>query len=125
MITPNYYPNYQQYQQPQQYNNGFVVVRSEEEARNYPVAAGNSVTFRHENAPYCYVKTMGFSQFDTPRFEKYRLVKESTEPPQEDVWEEIRALKEEIERLKDGYKQHNAGGQSVETESDGNTVEPF
>jgi hypothetical protein len=95
---PNYFGNpYQpvqpvpQMQQPQptqtpqmQQNpvrqSGFVRVRSEEEAFGYPVAPGNSVTFINESAPYCYVKTMGFSQLDRPTFERYRLVKE--EPSQ-------------------------------------------
>ena len=58
---PNYYnPYYQQPQmnyQPQQIpsqiqNNGFISVRSELEARNYPVAPGNSITFKDETAPY-------------------------------------------------------------------------
>ena len=57
-------------------NGGFVCVSSEEEARKYPVAYGNSVTFKNENAPYVYTKTMGFSQLDRPLFEKFRLVKE-------------------------------------------------
>lgn len=91
MAYPNY--NYQQYPQsyPQQYqqNNqqmslaqqqpqfgGFVSVRNEMEARNYPVAPGNSVMFRDETGPYIYSKSMGYSQLDTPRFDKYRLVKE-------------------------------------------------
>jgi len=97
---PNYYPAsyqpvYQQgYQQPtptvqqaqpqqsfatnqnQVQNGGFVPVRSEAEARAYPVAPGTSITFKNETAPYCYTKTMGFSQLEAPRFEKYRLVKE-------------------------------------------------
>lgn len=93
----NYYPtytnpymNYQQYpnpmqmqqqmpqqqQTPQIQNGGFISVRGEAEARNYPVAPGNSVTFKDETAPYVYTKTMGFSQLDTPTFDKYRLVKE-------------------------------------------------
>lgn len=55
---------------------GFVSVRNEMEARNYPVAPGNSVMFRDETAPYIYSKSMGYSQLDTPRFDKYRLVKE-------------------------------------------------
>lgn len=63
-------------QQPAIQQSGFVLVPSEQEARNYPVAPGNSVTFKDENAPYCYVKTMGFNQLDRPTFEKYRLVKE-------------------------------------------------
>ena len=55
---------------------GFVLVQSEQEARSYPVAPGNSITFKDESGPFCYVKTMGFSQLDRPTFERYRLVKE-------------------------------------------------
>ena len=80
---PNYFghqnPYYQQTQQqvqPQIQQNGLVLVQSEQEARSYPVAPGNSVTFKDERGPYCYVKTMGFNQLDQPLFEKYRLVKE-------------------------------------------------
>ena len=69
-------PQAQQMQQPTIQQSGFVPVRSEQEARSYPVAPGNSVTFKDENAPYCYVKTMGFNQLDQPTFERYRLVKE-------------------------------------------------
>ena len=65
-----------QMQQPQIQNGGFIQVHNEDEARNYPIAPGNSVTFKDENAPYVYTKTMGFSQLDRPIFEKYRLVKE-------------------------------------------------
>jgi hypothetical protein len=50
------------------------------EARNYPVAPGNSVMFRDETGPYIYSKSMGYSQLDTPRFDKYRLVKEEDAP---------------------------------------------
>lgn len=64
-------------QQPQIQNGGFVSVRNETEARGYPVAPGNSVTFKDETAPYVYTKTMGFSQLDRPIFEKYRLVRET------------------------------------------------
>lgn len=67
-------------QQPQQQmpiqNGGFVVVPNIDTARNWPVAPGNSVTFKDESAPYIYTKTMGYSQLDAPRFEKYRLMKE-------------------------------------------------
>ena len=66
----------QQPVQPQIQNGGFISVRSEQEARSYPIAPGNSVTFKDENMPYVYVKTMGFSQLDSPNFEKFRLVKE-------------------------------------------------
>lgn len=95
-IQPNYnyqqqaYPQAQmqnqqqqaQMQQPQIQNGGFIQVHDENEARNYPIAPGNSVTFKDENAPYVYTKTMGFSQLDRPIFEKYRLVKEEDMPTQ-------------------------------------------
>lgn len=58
---------------------GFVSVRSEQEARNYPIAPGNSITFKDETSPYVYTKTMGFSQLDRPTFDKYKLVKEDSE----------------------------------------------
>lgn len=93
--------------QPQ--NGGLVSVRNEEEARNYPVGNGLSVTFKDENAPYVYTKTMGFSQFDHPRFEKYRLVKEepseASYTPQKDALDEntinstMNDLKSEIEAI--------------------------
>lgn len=68
--------NAQQPQQPAIQQSGFVPVQSEHEARAYPVAPGNSITFKDESRPYCYVKTMGFNQLGQPTFERYRLVKE-------------------------------------------------
>ena len=128
----NYYPSYFQpaYTMPMQApqtvqqapavqttqnrNSDFVLVRSEDEARNYPVAFGNTVTFKDENMPYMYTKTMGMSQLDRPVFEKYKLVKEPAQDapktaamPARDnetekklqseidaIWREIHALKE-------------------------------
>lgn len=91
-----YYTSVQPTQQPQQnyapiqpqqnnqaqpvQNGGFIPAPNEMYARNYPVAPGNSVTFKDESAPYVYTKTMGYNQLETPRFEKYRLVKEEDAP---------------------------------------------
>jgi hypothetical protein len=128
------YPqNYQQTQQPIQQpaqqqmqiqNGGFVCIRGEQEAREYPIAAGTSITFKDETAPYIYTKTMGFSQLDLPQFEKYRLVKEDSTATQgnahtgdeankaidlscyvkqdefEAITAQIEGLKKEIEELK-------------------------
>jgi hypothetical protein len=97
-------------------NGGFVSVRSEMEARNYPVAYGNSITFKDETAPYVYTKTMGFSQLDRPVFEKFKLVREDAQEPISEpktaevdnsainglkdeigqIWKEIEALKKEV-----------------------------
>ena len=97
-MYPNYYqPQQQQQIQPQIQNSGFVSVSSETEARNYPVAPGNSVTFKDETSPYIYTKTMGFSQLDQPVFDKYKLIKEEQETPvAKEKNDELKRLKEEI-----------------------------
>ena len=77
----------------------FILVRSEEEARNYPVAFGNTVTFKDENVPYMYTKTMGMSQLDRPVFEKYKLVKE-TAPVAPTTAEDPKSDNEVVEKLK-------------------------
>lgn len=133
------YPQYQNFQQtPQQLpqmnnfqngnssqmqiqNGGFVSVHSIQEAFNYPVAPGNSVTFKDENSPYIYVKTKGFSQLEEPIFKKFRLIEENDTQPEEStttateqaanyadfakqtdvtaLWSEIDALKKQIAEL--------------------------
>lgn len=90
--------------------NNFIPVPSEEVARNYPVAPGNSVSFKNENAPYIYVKTMGYSQLDTPTFEKFRLVREDASEaaqPKKEIdlsgyvqKSEFDALKRQVEELR-------------------------
>ena len=84
MNFTGYYPyNNNPYQQllqmqQQQNTNVFIHVPSEEVARAYTVAPGGSVTFINDNAPYCYTKTAGVNQFDTPIFRKFRLVEETS-----------------------------------------------
>lgn len=80
-----------QYQQPQQ--TGLVSVPNIEAARNYPVAPGNSVTFKDENAPA----------------QEYAL--------KADLEKAISELRKEI---KDGYARHDG---SLLTESTGFTPE--
>lgn len=94
--------NSQQNQQTQ--SAGFVSVRSEAEARSYPVAYGNSVTFKDETAPYIYTKTMGFSQLDRPTFEKFKLIKEDAPVDQQETAQmpkvEVKDFTEDINKLK-------------------------
>lgn len=112
------YPNYNQmyYQQPQQQstpqiqNGGFVIAKDINEAMRYPVAPGNSVTFKDENQPYIYTKTLGFSQLDQPIFEVFKLVKEERVEGSKNVsdneggqfltLDEGNALKAEIDAVK-------------------------
>lgn len=110
----------QQATQPQIQNGGFVSVRNIEEAFNWPVAPGNSITFKDENSPYIYTKTKGFSQLEAPIFERFRLVKEDDTPKQQEnrpeasekaensfqaeeqinsIWKEIEALKSQIKAI--------------------------
>lgn len=100
-----------QFQQQNNTRSDFVVVRSEDEARNFPVAFGNTVTFKNESEPYMYTKTMGLSQLDRPVFEKYKLIKEQaqeTKAPEKSepdpgivrIQEEIKSIWKEIELLK-------------------------
>ena len=131
----NYFQQQAQTQaQPQIQNGGFVSVHSEAEARNYPIAIGTSLTFKDENAPYVYTKTMGFSQLESPRFDKYRLVKEDaeqtqaaqTEPKQtqtentayKELEAKIRALEEEIEGIKKRLSVKTTTKKKGETEDD-------
>lgn len=131
MPYPSYQPIYQQqpmyqqqmYQQAQvqqvqpvqqMQSGGFVSVRNEQEARNYPVAPGNVMTFKIENQPYVCEKSQGFSQLEGPIFNKYRLVKEEetldvTNVPVidseqdtaiDDLWNELESLKKEVQSLK-------------------------
>lgn len=116
----NYSPNYQQNQQaqPQIQNGGFMLVANEDIARSYPVAPGNCVTFKIEGKPIVMEKSMGFSQLEAPRVDRYRLVREEDAPqeqklpqnaPKENSMEnetinelkgQIKALNEEMEELK-------------------------
>ncbi len=78
----NPYQQLAQMQAQQSNSNNFIHVPSEEVARSYAVSPGGSVTFINDNAPYCYTKTAGFSQFDAPIFRKFRLVEETDSPVQ-------------------------------------------
>lgn len=144
MAYNNYYPQYypyiqqqlagtqmslpQQQTQPQIQNGGFISVRSEDEARNYPVAPGTSVTFIDENRQRVYAKTMGFSQLDRPMFYKYKLVKEETPDTQNEPFNstddksieyalksdcdalqsQIQSLVQDVEELKKKQPMNNA-----------------
>lgn len=103
-------PIQQPVQQPQIQNGGFMSVPSEDIARSYPVAPGNCVTFKIEGKPIVMEKSMGFSQLDAPRIDRYRLVKEETQQEAEsdpvDITEkyvlktDYESLKEELESVR-------------------------
>ena len=85
-------------QQVIQYS-GVVFVRSEEEARSYPVGPGYSVVLKNETSPYIYTKTMGFNQLETPIFKKYLLVEEETDVGPKSEVEELREQIQDLRNL--------------------------
>ena len=106
----NFYGQYQNNNQALQ--NVIVPVMNENIARNFPVAYGNTVVFKDEREPCIYIKSMGYSQLESPVFEKYvrESQKEPISAPQEnnpntlsidDLKAEIKALKGEIDALKE------------------------
>lgn len=111
----------QQVQQPTIQQSWFVRVQSEQEARAYPVAPGNSITFKDERQPYCYVKTMSYNQLDPPTFERYRFLKddspsearesptthEQTAPTKNTTYatkDDLAAILDELDALKENRK---------------------
>lgn len=74
-----------------------VVVKTEEEVMNYPMAPSSSVIFKIENKPLLFIKTMGISQFDSPTIEKW--VKEEKDTQKE----------EPVVKIDESYKQDLEG----------------
>ena len=87
-------------QQPQYQSGGFMVIPSEDMVKNYPVAPGNCVTFKIEGKPVVMEKSMGFSQFESPRIDRYRLVKEEPEEvKEEDNVNDYDEIRTDIDKL--------------------------
>lgn len=106
---PQYYPQYQQpiqqqIQQPQIQDGGFMVVPNENIVNTYPVAPGKCITFKIEGQPIVIEKSMGFSQLESPRIDRYRLIKEKApkEAPKDcHCSNDVESLKSEINKLWD------------------------
>jgi hypothetical protein len=89
-----YYAPPQYPEPPKQIQYSVVNAPSVDYAKSYPVAPGNSVSFKIENQPFLCTKTMGFSPLEKPVFETYRLVKEDEAEIADDKPEYV--LKEEL-----------------------------
>lgn len=66
-------------QNPTPQQTQIIHVQNENQAREWSVALGNSVTFIDDNRPYCYTKSMGMSQLEPPVFKRFRLEEETDE----------------------------------------------
>ena len=70
-------------QQPQNPSSNVIWVRNEAEARNYPVAAGNTVMLMDNDNPVAYKKTADLSGRSMP-LEIYDLVRREPAEPHEE-----------------------------------------
>lgn len=92
--------------QPQQIQNGGIIpIKDENEARNYPVAPGTSVTFVDEQRKHLFIKTVGLNMFDKFDFRRFLIIEEKEEPQEEKQPDDrysgdIEALKAYYEELK-------------------------
>lgn len=86
---------------PQIQDGGFVTIPNADMVYNYPVAMGKCVTFKVEGKPIIIEKSMGFSQLDSPKIERYRLVKEENEvfETSEDSITELDKVKSDIKEI--------------------------
>ena len=115
-FQPMYYPNQQVLQQPQpqqtqtiKMSSDVVVVKSEQNVVDFPVAPGTSTIFKIENQPLLFIKTMGISQFDSPTIEKW--IKDEKDAKEEipvtnsqeisELRSDIDIIKEELSDLRD------------------------
>ncbi len=110
--SPAQMPGYSQYtppEPPKQIQYSVVNSPSIDYARNYPVAPGNSVSFKIENQPFLCIKTMGFSPLEKPVFDVYRLVKEDEaeiheEQPEYVLKTDLTAIEDRLTELEKALK---------------------
>lgn len=87
---------------------GFVSVPNEEVVYTYPVALGKCVTFKVEGKPIIMEKIMGFSQLETPKIKRYRLVEEEVEiekPATVEDKTDLSEIREDIDKIWDAINE--------------------
>lgn len=107
---------------------GFVTIPNADMVYNYPVAMGKCVTFKVEGKPIIIEKSMGFSQLDSPKIERYRLVKEEEEVEEQaaekskgseldSIRSDIKKIWGVIDEIKDSPKRNTSKRESKDGES--------
>lgn len=112
MYNPYYYPN-NPAPQPQNTQNGMLIA-TEEDVLKYPIAPGHSVPFKIDGQPLIIEKSMGLSQFDSPKYKRYRLVEEGSSEDKTDyilrsVYEDDRqGIENEIKEIRNNIDEFTA-----------------
>lgn len=96
-------PQPQQTQQIQ--NGGFVAIKNEKEAYEYPVAPGTSVTFIDEPRKHLYIKTVGLNMFDKFEFRKFLITEEAVQDQETAADSGNNDYSVDIEGLRAGYEE--------------------
>ena len=113
-------------------NSGFLPAPNEEYVNTFPIGAGNCITFKIEGKPIVMEKSMGFSQLESPKIKRYRLIEEeevaeientvkneAVKPAEiEKINNEITALWNEVNGLKNNFKKPINSKKKVEVEDD-------
>lgn len=95
---------------PQIQDGGFVIVPDEKDVLTYPVQPGHCVRFKVVGKPIYFEKTASYSQFEDPKIDRYRLVKEEDENEQpkpgitkedfDSVMDELDALRSDFDEIR-------------------------
>ena len=95
---------------PQIQDGGFVIIPDEKDVLTYPVQPGHCVRFKVVGKPIYFEKTASYSQFEDPKIDRYRLVKEEDENEQpkpgitkedfDSVMDELDALRSDFDEIR-------------------------
>lgn len=93
---------------PQIQDGGFVIIPDEKDVLTYPVQPGHCVRFKVVGKPIYFEKTASYSQFEDPKIDRYRLVKEEDETEEKEVIpaltrEDLDSVMDEIDALRSDF----------------------
>lgn len=89
---------------PQQNNVILIKVPSIDAVNNFPVPAGNSVSFIHNSKPIMFIKTAPSSPFENPTVDVYKIVKMDGEYAEDKVIEPAYVTEDKFKSLEDKIK---------------------
>ena len=105
-MTPQGYYFPQEANFPQQTRQfSYFFVQNINEAYNWAIAPGSYLVFKDQDGIHFYTKSLGLSPYDKVQFEVF--TKEQAQVEQQQMPNELDALKEEMSKLKDAMRKLN------------------